>query len=365
MADEDNSQKTEDPTPRRIAKARQKGQVGTSMEVKNWAVLLGALMSLALIAPWASMELTKFNSAFIEYPEAIAINPNTVRALLIEVLLKTGVILSPLFLLLMLLAFAASVGQSGFLWSTEKIAPKMNKISIIAGTKRMFSARAMVEFLKGLIKLSLVTTLMWAMAVPFMQDLELMPGFAIIDVLDRLFLTILAVTAGSILVMTAVAILDYAYQKFDYIKSLRMSRQEIKDEHKDSEGDPQIKARIRKIRAERAQSRMMAAVPDADVVITNPTHYAIALEYKMDAMAAPRLVAKGIDHLALRIREVATEHDVPIVENPPLARVLYSAVEIDEEIPVEHYKAVAEVIGYVMRLKGELPVDEDQRPDPQ
>ena len=160
---------------------------------------------------------------------------------------------------------------------------------------------------------------------------------------------------ATVAVMTAIAALDYLYQRHAFIKQMKMTKQEVKDEHKQSEGDPIIKSRIRRLRLERARQRMMAAVPRADVVITNPTHYAVALEYKMEEMPSPKLIAKGIDELAQRIREVAEENDIPVVENPPLARALYSAVDLDEEIPPEHYKAVAEVIGYVMRLKGKLP----------
>jgi flagellar biosynthetic protein FlhB len=172
--------------------------------------------------------------------------------------------------------------------------------------------------------------------------------------LDRIIIVSTALAAGTIGVMTLVAVMDFAFQKQQFTKKMRMSKQEVKDEHKQSEGDPHVKARIRKIRTERAQQRMMAAVPDADVVITNPTHYSIALEYKMDDMAAPKLVAKGVDHLAMRIREVAEAHNIPLVENPPLARALYAGVEINEEIPAEHFKAVAEVIGFIMRKRGDL-----------
>ena len=216
----------------------------------------------------------------------------------------------------------------------------------------MFSMKSMVEFLKGILKLSVLGFISFSMAVPWVLDIAVMPDFELGGILDRIYVVSLSIIAGSLMVMFVIAALDFAYQKFDFTKSMRMSRQEVKDEHKDSEGDPQIKARIRKIRAERAQQRMMANVPDADVVVTNPTHYAVALEYKMDNMHAPRLVAKGVDSLAFRIREVAEENEVPIVENPPLARALYAAVELDEEIPVEHYQAVAEIIGYVMGLKG-------------
>jgi flagellar biosynthetic protein FlhB len=160
---------------------------------------------------------------------------------------------------------------------------------------------------------------------------------------------------GVLAVVSVIAALDYLYQRFEFTKSMRMSRQELKDELKQTEGDPHVKARLRQIRMERARRRMMAAVPDADVVITNPTHFAVALVYDMETMAAPRLVAKGTDRIALRIREVAEEHDVPVVENPPLARALHAGVELDAEVSPEHYKAVAEVIGYVMRLRGERP----------
>jgi flagellar biosynthetic protein FlhB len=161
---------------------------------------------------------------------------------------------------------------------------------------------------------------------------------------------------GTVAVMTVIALLDFAYQKYTFMKEQKMTKQKVKDEHKhkQSEGDPQVKARIRQLRAQRARQRMMAEVPDADVVVTNPSHYAVALKYNMEEMPAPKLVAKGMDFVAFRIREVAEENDIPIIENPPLARALYASVELDEEIPPEHYKAVGEVIGYVMRLRGEL-----------
>ena len=355
MAEEDDSQKTEDPTERKLSKAREKGQVGVSQEVKSWAILMGSLLTLSIMAPWMMGGIKTYSVGFIKNSHAIGTDVGSLQVLLIDALLELGFYLSPLFIALIILAFSASVLQTGFLWAPDKIAPKLSKISIIAGLKRMFSSRALVEFVKGILKLGIVTVLMVAMAMPFVGDLEIMPGYALTDMVDRMFYLTIAISTGAIMVMSAIAVLDYMYQKYDHNKSLKMSRQEVKDEHKESEGDPQIKARIRKIRAERAQQRMMSAVPDADVVITNPTHYSIALEYKMDSMTAPKVLAKGIDHLALKIREVAKENDVPIVENVPLARALYSAVEVDEEIPVEHYKAVAEVIGYVMRLKGNIP----------
>jgi len=352
MAEEDDSQKTEDPTARKLAKAREKGQVGTSQEVKSWAILFGAAMGLAVLAPWTMSRVASYSVGFLQHIEDISVTRGSMPLLMGDVLLEMGIVLSPLFAMLMVLAIVANVAQTGFLMAPSKLVPSLDKISLLKGLKRMFSWRSVVEFLKGLFKLTVLGVVCFFMAAPWMQDIALMADHDILDTLDRLYIVALSIAAGAVMVMFVVAVVDFVYQKFEHTKSMRMSRQEIKDEHKDTEGDPQIKARIRKIRAERAQQRMMANVPEADVVVTNPTHYAVALEYKMDNMHAPKLVAKGVDSLALKIREVAEENDVPIVENPPLARALYAAVELDEEIPVEHYQAVAEIIGYVMGLKG-------------
>jgi len=352
MAEEDDSQKTEDPTARKLSKARDKGQVGSSQEVKSWAILLGAGMGLAVLAPWMMTRVANYSVGFLQHVEDISVSRGSLPLLMVDVLLELGIIISPLFGMLMVLAFVANVAQSGFLMAPSKIAPSVDKISLLKGVKRMFSVRSVVEFVKGLFKLTVLAFVCFSMSVPWMSDIALMPDHDILDTLDRLYIVALSIAAGAVMVMFVVAVLDFTYQKFEFTKSMRMTRQEVKDEHKDTEGDPHVKARIRKIRAERAQQRMMANVPNADVVVTNPTHFAVALEYKMDNMQAPKLVAKGVDSLALRIREVAEENDVPIVENPPLARALYAAVELDEEIPVEHYQAVAEIIGYIMRLKG-------------
>jgi len=203
----------------------------------------------------------------------------------------------------------------------------------------------------------------FSMALPVLKDISLIPLIDLSLSLERIHTIAILLAVGTVGVMTLIAAADFAFQKHTFTKQMRMSKQELKDEYKQAEGDPQIKARIRKVRMERAQQRMMAQVPDADVVVTNPTHYSVALLYKMDEMPAPKVVAKGVDHLAMRIREVAQAHDVPLVENPPLARALYASVELDEEIPPEHFKAVAEVIGFVMRKRGELPPAADVSAD--
>lgn len=351
---QDDAAKTEEPTPKRLQTAREKGQVTVSQEVKSWAMLLGAAFGLAVLAPGIMHGVTATAYKFVESPHAFSIDVENMQEALSGLLLDIGWAVAPIVGLMVVLAIAANVGQVGFLWAPTKIAPKLEKISLIKGIQRLFSMRTVVEFLKGVAKLVAVAAVAFGLVVSAMNDIELIPSFALGQILDRVQLVAILLTVGTVAVMTVIAVLDYAFQRHSFIKQMRMTKQEVRDEHKQAEGDPQIKARIRRLRMERAQKRMMAAVPEADVVITNPTHFAVALTYEMEAMSAPKLVAKGADVLAQRIREVAEENEVPLVENPPLARALYASVELDQEIPPEHYQAVAQVIGYVMRLKGEL-----------
>jgi len=355
MAEEDDSQKTEDPTDKKKSKAREKGQVATSQEVKHWAVLFGGALGLMFMAPAMVNGVREIARVFIQSPHAIDFDPDNVRRVLAYTFLDIGIVLLPFIGVLVIIVTAASVLQTGWMWSPSKLAMDFSKLSLLKGFKRMFSVRAVLEFAKGIFKLALIVVVGYFLAFPLLQDITMFAMKDISAAIDRVLEVAIWFTLASIGVMTAIASLDFAYQKYATKKQLMMSKYEVKEEVKQAEGDPQIKARIRQIRTERAMQRMMAAVPEADVVITNPTHFAVALKYKMDDMQVPILVAKGVDSLALRIREVAEEHDVAIVENPPLARALYASVELEEEIPSEHYMAVAEIIGYVMRLRGELP----------
>ena len=359
MSEEDPSQKTEDPTERKLSDAKKKGQVAQSQEVKSWMILLGGLAGLIVMVPFMGSNIFNAARPFIESPHAITADFAGMQPLLATVVGKFGLIVAPIMGLLFLISIFSNIAQFGLIFAPEKIKFDINKISLIKGVKRMFSSRSVMEFLKGILKLLAVGLVSLAMALPMLGDLTLIPFMELGQVLDRIHIIAILLTVGTVMVMTVISIIDFIYQKYAFTKQMKMSKQEVKDEHKQSEGDPQIKARIRKVRMERAQQRMMAAVPMADVVITNPTHYSIALEYKIEEMPAPKVVAKGIDHLALRIRELAKEHDVPLVENPPLARALYASVELDEEIPAEHFKAVAEVIGFVMRQRGDLPAQEN------
>ncbi|NQU60514.1 MAG: flagellar biosynthesis protein FlhB [Rhodospirillales bacterium] len=355
MAEEDDSQKTEDASDKKLAEGKKKGNVAQSQEVKSWLILMAGLAGLALLGPYMANNIRMTIFPFIYNGYAIPTNFDNMTNLLIDMSGRIGLIVAPLLGLLVVVAIFANIVQIGFVYSPEKIQPDINKLSLKKGFKKMFSSKAFVEFLKGILKLIAVGIISFMMAMPMLKDLTLIPFMEIDQSLDRIYIIAILLMVGTVIMMTLISAMDFAFQKFSFLKEMKMSKQEVKDEHKQSEGDPHVKARIRRVRTERAQQRMMAAVPDADVVITNPTHYSIALEYKMDDMRAPKLVAKGVDHLAFRIREVAKAHDVPLVENAPLARALYAGVELNEEIPPEHFKAVAEIIGFVMRQRGDLP----------
>jgi flagellar biosynthetic protein FlhB len=352
MAEEqDQSQKTEEPTQKRLEEARGKGQVATSREVNNAMMLGAAALFVALLAPTVAGDVARVLRPFIAAPHSFAAAPADLRQTLLLLIGELGALMLLPALLFLAAALASGLVQNGLVFSAEPLAPKLSKISLVAGTKRLFSAKSLVEFVKGVLKISLVgaagVALLWPMAPAVIQSAGLGTGPLLVllrDLTLRLLAGVAALTA-------LIALFDVLYQRFEHRKQLRMSRRDLQDEFKQTEGDPAVKARLKGLRMERARRRMMAAVPDATVVITNPTHYAVALSYTADTMAAPRLVAKGVDALAERICTLARTHRVPIVQNPPLARALHAQVEIGGEIPPAHYRAAAEVIGYVLRLK--------------
>lgn len=352
---EDKSQKTEEPTPKKLADAREKGEVASSREVNNWFMILAATLVVVMLAPGLMKDianilgdhLANLHAIRIDRPGLVHVGAQTFKAVILA--------LFPTLLLLAAAAVGSSLVQHGPVMSAERIRPKLENISLIKGFGRLFSARSVMEVVKGVLKLAIVAGVATMLVVPELDRITTASALDPMQLLDLKWGLIVRMFAGVCAVITVIAVLDLFYQKFEFHKSMKMSRQEIKDELKQSEGDPMIKARLRQLRLERARKRMMAAVPQADVVIANPTHYAVALEYDPDTMAEPRMLAKGVDTIAVRIREVAEENGVTVVENPPLARALYSGVEIDEEIPETYYKAVAEVIGYVWRLKRRAP----------
>jgi len=365
MAEEqtDDSQKTEEPTQRRIDQAREKGQVARSQEINHWFIILAMTLLVTVFAPPMMRNISLVLRRFVAEPHAMRLDGILVREILSETAMQVGLAMTVPFAVVVLAALVAGLIQNGLVVSVENISPKPEKISPAKGLKRMFSMRSLVEFLKGMAKIIIVASVVAVLLWPQVGVVPNVVGMSLPQFTELLQGLATQVLVGVLSVMTVIAALDFLFQKQQHLKQLRMSKQEMKEEHKQAEGDPMVKGRLRQIRMERARKRMMAAVPEADVVITNPTHYAIALKYDMKAMEAPRVVAKGADAVAMKIRELAEEHEIPIVENPPLTRALYGIVEIDQEIPIEHYQAVAEVIGYVMRLKGQVPGGA-QRPAP-
>lgn len=351
MAEEqDQSQKTEEPTQKKLDDAARKGDLPQSQELKHWAMLsaggLAALITGSVVVDTIRAETAGFLAHAHQIPVDGGGLVDVMRAAGGQVLL---VLLLP-FAILMLAGVLGNLVQHKPVLTAEKIKPKLNKISPLAGAKRMFSAQRVADFFKTLAKLAIVGTVLVLVLWPergLLTALVSAPVEAMTAAIERLSLTALFAVVAA---MTVIAALDFAFQRMQHIKKMRMTKQEVKDEHKQSEGDPHVRARLRQIRLERSKKRMMAAVPTADVVITNPTHFAVALKYEHGRMEVPVLVAKGVDAVAARIRGLAQEHRIPMVENPPLARALYAAVDIDEEIPAEHYHAVAEVISYVIGL---------------
>lgn len=348
--DADPDSKTEDPSGKRLSDAAEKGNVAKSMEISYWFTFLAASIALWMLADSLSSRVVSATTVFFAQPHLIPIDPSHLTRLAVDMMLDLGIVLSPVLGLFVLASLASSLVQNPLQVSFERIKPNFEKLSPLAGLKRMIGLQNFVEFLKNLIKIAVIGGILLAILIPEMDELEVLIDLDL-NVILPLCLKIVAKVVGALLgIMFVVAVSDYLYQRYNYMKQLRMTKQELKDEYKEQEGDPMIKARLRQLRMQRVRQRMMQAVPQASVVVTNPTHFAVALKYEQGQSEAPIVVAKGADNIARRIREIATEHKVPIVENPPLARALFK-VEIDNEIPVEHFRAVAEVISYIMKLK--------------
>lgn len=353
MADEASDDKTEEPTGKRLEKAREEGNIAQTMEARALASLIAGLIMVGMLAPGMARDIKALLLPFVEHPHTFLVDEGALRRLTIDLGLAVARIMAWPLVLVVVFGLGMSLLQSkGFLWVPKKIMPNLDKINPLNGIKRLVSVNQLVELVKALSKLTLIGCLLFWVSWRHRAEFQNLATLELDDLLAYLRDHVYFLVFVTVLSVVAITIADYLFQHYRWMEKMRMTKQEVKDEHKQSEGDPQVKARIRSLRMSRARKRMMAAVPAADVVVTNPTHYAVALKYDQETMNAPTLVAKGADLIAKRIRDLATENEVPIVENPPLARALYATVELDQEVPPEHYKAVAEVIGYVMRLKG-------------
>lgn len=348
-----NQEKTEEATPKRKEEARKKGQVAKSVEINSAFVILAAFLALKLIGPYIYSELTAFMRFMFSHFSTADITITHINILVINlglVFLKTAL---PVMVVILVISVAATLLQVGFVFSLEPLMPKFDRISPIAGFQRLFSLRSAVEAVKALLKITIIGYFIYRF---IKREAPQVPQLISVDLTESLKYTAglvadLALEIGAVILVLAA--IDYFYQWWEHNKSLKMSKQEIKEEFKQTEGNPQIKGKIKERQRALAMRRMMQEVPKATAVITNPTHFAVAIRYDK-TMSAPEVVAKGQDFLAERIKQVARENRVAVVENKPLARALYASVVVGAAVPPELYQAVAEVLAYVYRLKKRL-----------
>ncbi|MFJ7976416.1 flagellar biosynthesis protein FlhB [Peribacillus sp. JNUCC 23] len=347
-------EKTEKATPKKKQDSRKKGQVAKSQDVNTAINLLAVFLLLLFIGPYMFEKISSLLIEFFQNSMLIQVTEESAPLLLIEVLKEMGLILAPILAAALIAGVAANYMQIGFMFSTETIQLKLEKLDPIKGFKRIFSIRAIVELLKSILKISVVGLVTFFVIWQRMDEIMVLSKKSIGNAMTTLADITVKVGIYASSALLVLALLDYLYQKYDYEKNIRMSKQDIKDEYKNIEGDPLIKSKIKQKQREMAMQRMMQEVPKADVVITNPTHYAIALKYDDQKSDAPYVIAMGVDFVAQKIKYIAKENDVVLVENRPLARALYDQAEIGQAIPEEFFKAVAEILAFVYKTKGKI-----------
>jgi flagellar biosynthesis protein FlhB len=350
--DQDKDSKTEEPTSKKLEDAVKKGQVVNSKEVTSFAMLLLLTIVVIWIIPYSLTMLGSKLRFFIENAGNIPMDKGILGILISNIIENALIYLSPLFLIVFIAAISSSYFQHGeFVFSGESLIPKLSKLSIIKGFKRIVSMKSFVEFLKGIFKIGLVGTFVLLVILADVKEISQYQELSISGIINQLYTMIKDIIILVTIIMTVIAAIDFAYQSYEHYKELKMTKQEVKDEHKQAEGNPEIKQKLRRLRREQSQKRIRITVPEATVIITNPEHYAVALKYEPKSLEAPICVAKGLDLIAESIKEIAKEHNIPIVESPPLARALYKDVDFNEEIPVEHFEEVAKIISYIMSLE--------------
>ncbi len=348
----DSSQeKTEEPSARKLEKAREDGQIPRSKDLTSTAILLSGTLGLFYFGQSMSTSLVNIAHNNLSLSRNEVFDTQAMMANLVSSFYEGFMSLIPLMLLLLAASIIGPIALGGWLFSTKAMAPKINRMDPFAGLKRMFSVKSLVELLKSIMKVAVILgTAVFCLQIWRQDILNLsLLGFQTSIIISLKISAYASIAMACITVL--VALVDVPFQLFDHNKKLKMSRQELKDEHKDSEGKPEVKGRIRQLQREISQRRMMSDVPEADVVITNPTHYSVALKYDPLNMATPILLAKGADHVAFKIREVAKEHKVDIIESPMLARAIYYTTEIGDEVPAGLYVAVAQILAYVFGLR--------------
>jgi len=351
MADEE--EKTEEPTAKKLSEARKEGNVAKSQEVVGITTLIVGIVVIIFYFKFIFYKAMKF---YVYYLSFISheFTLNDLISLVIKSAMELILLLIPLMAAMMLAGVIGNVAQFGFLFTTKAIMPKFSKLNPITGLKNLFGKKKLFEGIKMTLKVAIAFGVGFNLFLSWLDEIPKLELFPLMTQIKWLMNKSIILAFTMIGVFVVFAAIDFAFQKYSYKKSLKMSKQEIKDEMKNSEGNPEIKAKIRQIQMKMASQRMMKEVPKADVVVTNPTHYAVAIRYNSSEDKAPKVVAKGVDHLAQKIKEIARENDVMVIENRPLARQLYAEVEIDEYIPEKLYKAVIEVLLMVYKAKGKV-----------
>ncbi len=352
MAGKDDQERTEKPTAKKLAKAREKGQVPKSPEISTAFIVLSASAMLLAAGPWIFRSLMELMQGVFQNLGTLSLQGESSRTFLGEIFIRFLIVVAPIMLTVIVVGIVSNVIQVGFLFTFEPFKPKFEKFNPIAGMKKFVSLRSLMELIKSLLKILYISAIAWIVVRGELSALPSLIDMSVGQILGFIGVTSLKVMFYVSMAMIVLAVIDFTYQRWQHHKDLMMTKQEVKDEYKQVEGDPKIKSRIRQVQREMASRRMMAAVPEADVVITNPTHLAIAIKYKAGEMFAPQIVAKGAGLIAERIRAIAVENDIPVVENKPLARTLFKSTEVDDFVPAELYRAVAEVLAYVYKLKG-------------
>lgn len=351
MADNDQ-EKTEQATPKREREAREEGQAIHSKEVSSAIVLLGAIVAFYATGSWMVYRMAGAMQRYISGMGELSLRDDSLQTLILNVMAEFALIVSPVMLATLILGIAASVFQVGFTISTKSMSPKLSKLNPIKGIGKLFSFRSLADVIKAIGKILVLGGIAYSLIKGEVQTLPLLIQMDVQEIWAFIGMISLRICLYTFLAMAAIAGMDYLFQWWQHQKDMRMTKEEIKEESRQTEGDPKVKSRIRSIQLEMSRRRMMDGVPDATVVITNPTHLAIALKYDSKNMQAPKVVAKGAGFVAEKIKEIARSNRIPIVENKPLVRAMFKSVVVGADIPFEMYRTVAEILAYVYRLKG-------------
>ncbi|WP_088069484.1 flagellar biosynthesis protein FlhB [Gottfriedia luciferensis] len=349
-----SGERTEKATPKKREETKKKGQVAKSVEINTAVILLSMFLFLLFGRQFLFDQFVHVMKEYLQHYLLKDLSTQNAGSLLSGVYMQILKLIGPFLGVAFIAAIVANVSQVGFMFSTESISLKFDRLNPIQGFKKIYSLRAIVELVKSLLKITIVGAATFYVIWQSKQEILNLPYIGIRQVAETIYNLVVKSGLFASCSLLAMAILDLFYQRFDFEKNIRMSKQDIKDEYKKSEGDPHIKAKIKQKQREIAMRRMMQEIPNADVIITNPTHYAVALKYDENKRDAPFVVAKGVDFLALKIREIAKAHDIVTIENRPLARALYAQTEIGDEVPEEFFKAVAEILAYVYKLKRKI-----------